>query len=220
MAISQAAGALGELLAPLRCPGCDRPSPGAALCASCYAAAAALALPDLGRAALGPEVVAVGAFAYRGVVRRALRTVKLRGAHAGAAALGRLLHARLRLPPPARGRAWTWVPASAARVRRRGFDVAALLAGDEAVALLRRVAERPDQTALDPVARRRSPAGSFAAAARPPPSVILVDDVRTTGATARAAAAALQAAGARRVLVATLAVAGDPARSAPRPAGA
>ncbi|MGI8874273.1 MAG: hypothetical protein ACR2KP_08095 [Egibacteraceae bacterium] len=40
----------------------------------------------------------------------------------------------------------------------------------------------------------------------------MVDDVRTTGGTALAAAAALRTAGARRVLVATFAVAGQDAR--------
>ena len=99
-----------------------------------------------------------------------------------------------------------------ARLRRRGFELPRLLAGSTAVSLLEEVAERTDQTALDPVARRAAPTGAFRPRRPSPTAVILVDDVRTTGATARAAATALRTAGADRVLVVTLAVAGDQAR--------
>jgi len=71
-------------------------------------------------------------------------------------------------------------------------------------------------TALDRAARRASPWGSFAATKAAPERIVLVDDVRTTGATVSAAGSVLRAAGARQVLVATLAVAG---RSPGAPAG-
>ena len=87
-----------------------------------------------------------------------------------------------------------------------------LLAGMAAVPMLRRTVQRPDQTELSPAERRVSPQGCFVATGEVPPDVVLVDDVRTTGGTALAASGALLAAGARRVLVATLAVGGDDAR--------
>lgn len=201
-----------DLVVPPRCAGCTRPAP-AALCDRCRRDADRLALPDLGRSVLDEGVLAVGAFAYAGVVAAAIRSVKAGGAYAAAEGLGILLRDRLRLPEPAAGLALTWVPSTPRRLRARGAEIPRLLAGPGACTLLHRVLDRPDQTALDPAARRRSPAGVFVPAGPVPPAVVLVDDVRTTGATAAAAAAALRAGGARRVLVATLAVGGAHARA-------
>jgi predicted amidophosphoribosyltransferase len=196
-----------DLLLPDRCAACGAPR-ATGLCPPCTVAADALALADLGRTLLAPGVLAVAAYRYDAVVAAAIRGVKVHGATAGAKALGDLLRTRIRLPPAP----LTWVPSTPRRVRERGADVARLLAGGDAVPLLRRTRERPDQTTLDAAARRRSPDGSFTALARVPSAVVLVDDVRTTGATARAAALALQGGGARRVLVVTLALAGADAR--------
>lgn len=197
-----------DLLLPPRCPACGQPA-SAGLCVTCRAAAGALALGDHGRAVLADGVVAVGAFAYAGVIAAAVRSVKAGGRHAAMSGLGALMWERLGLPAPARA-SWavTWVPSTPRRLRQRGVELTRLLAGPGAVALLRRPLERPDQTTLGATARRASPAGAFAATGPAPRAVVLVDDVRTTGATATAAGLALRAAGARRVLVATLAVAG------------
>ncbi len=171
-------------------------------------------LPRRGGVQLAPGVRAVGAFAYDGVIAAALRAVKAGAQHDAARGLGRLLVTELALPPPGSGLAVTWVPTSTRKLRERGVDVARLLAPPGATRLLRQIGERPDQTDLDASARRASPAGCFIAIHAPPPAVVLIDDVRTTGATALAAATALRHAGARRVLVATLAVGGDQARAA------
>jgi ComF family protein len=109
------------------------------------------------------------------------------------------------------------VPTSAARVRRRGYNQAALLADAYARALgarrvegLVRVREGPSQVALPPDRRRSNVEGAF----QVPPSaapelrgrpVALVDDVLTTGATAGAAASALERAGAEGVIVVSFA---------------
>lgn len=212
VAAMRAVAGLFDFLVPLRCAACREPARHG-LCPACLTAAERLRLPGLGRTALDEGVVAVGAYAYAGVVRRAVHAVKSPGAHAPAAGLGALMRARLGLP----GVPTTWVPTSAGGRRRRGACVPRLLAGPGARALLRPVGKRPDQTDLTACARRRAPADAFAPTGPVPPWVVLVDDVRTTGATARAAAAALRAGGARTVLVATLAVAGDDARAAPDP---
>jgi len=210
-----------DLLLPPRCAACahvlDRrargaaPQPGDALCARCLRRAAALVLPRFAAAHLAPGVRAIGAFAYTGVVAEALRAVKVSGHHSAAAGLGALLRATVPLPP---GVTVSWIPPSPRKLRARGVDLVRAIAGPGASPLLATVGERPDQTALAPDLRRRSPAGGFVATAAVPAAVVLVDDVRTTGATAAAAAAALHAAGAERVLVVTLAVGGADARSA------
>lgn len=108
------------------------------------------------------------------------------------------------------------VPLSRARLRRRGFNQAALLARwlgealDLAVdeRLLRRIQDTPAQQELDAAARRRNLRGAFALAE--PAGVAgqhlaLVDDVLTTGATAETLARLLLKAGAARVEVYCLA---------------
>ena len=197
-------------LLPPRCAACAAPAE-RGLCPPCADGAERLVLPRRGWARLGAWVGAVGLFAYDGVVRDAVRGMKVAGRHAAAESLGRLLRARLGLDTL--GWPVTWVPSSARRRRQRGVELTRLLAGPAAVPLLRRSADRPDQTELDAAARRTSPDGCFRASAVVPAQVCVVDDVRTTGATALAVASALRAGGARAVLVATLAVGGDEARA-------
>jgi predicted amidophosphoribosyltransferase len=102
----------------------------------------------------------------------------------------------------------TWVPATAGRLRDRGFDHGRLLAEGVARALgwpveplLERVRDAPAQVTLERQARRRNLEGAFAAAGPVPALVVVVDDVYTTGATASEAARALKAGGAEWVAV-------------------
>lgn len=198
-----------DFLMPPRCAACGRPGEG--LCAPCLREAALLRLPLGGPVALDAAVFALAAYRYDGVIARAVRAVKAPGAHAPAVHLGGLLWAELAatLGPAA---AWprTWVPSTRARLRERGADIPRLLAGPGASALLWRVRQTSDQTELTASQRRTSRRGDFRSGQHVPSHVALVDDVRTTGGTALAAADALQRAGARRVLVITLAAADDP----------
>jgi ComF family protein len=105
------------------------------------------------------------------------------------------------------------IPLHPRRLRRRGYDQAALLARGAArrfglplAPLLSRVRETGQQVGRDRLARALNVRGAFAPAAGVLGlRVCLVDDVLTTGATASAAAEALLSAGAAGVEVRTLA---------------
>ncbi|HVO31649.1 MAG TPA: phosphoribosyltransferase family protein, partial [bacterium] len=151
---------------------------------------------------------------WEGALREAVLAFKFGGRTGLAAPLGALVaHAAEQLPEaPERVVA---VPMPAPRLAARGFNQAALLAravGREmalpfdAAALVRR-ADAPRQARGSRATRAANVRDAFAADPRAVEGrvVLLVDDVLTTGATANAGARALRAAGARSVLVATVA---------------
>lgn len=99
-------------------------------------------------------------------------------------------------------------PASAARLRERGFNPALLLARrvgaahgiEVATRAMAKVRHTPAQSGLDRAARRRNLRGAFVVRGRlDGMHVAVVDDVMTTGATLSALAGLLKAAGADRV---------------------
>lgn len=106
----------------------------------------------------------------------------------------------------------TWVPATKAAIRRRGYDHAEALARALATEsgypdpthLLART-HAADQRELSRTERAANVAGTFRCERPLEGSILLVDDVFTTGATVDAASRALVAAGANEVRVATLA---------------
>lgn len=203
--------ALLDILLPPACSACGRA--GAILCRACIGAfetppAGAFVVADAG-VVLGQELtLAVGAFAHRGPVRRALGRLKYAGAGrvarplaaAAAPALERLLSiagVEAILVP---------VPVHATRERQRGYNQAALLAGDlgrsagldVAPVLVRRaVTER--QHRLDRAARLRNlrDAIGLRAGSAAPAIAIVVDDILTTSATLEACASVLRSGGTR-----------------------
>lgn len=115
------------------------------------------------------------------------------------------------------------IPLSAARLRARGYNQSAELAGalhrrngvPVANGALVRRRDTGTQTALTPEARRANLAGAFVAVSVPP-NPVLLDDVFTTGSTLAEAAAALLLAGAPEVRGLTFARAPRPLADAAR----
>lgn len=105
------------------------------------------------------------------------------------------------------------VPLSKKRLRKRGYNQAAVLAASLGAVTglavdtgsLARARETPTQTALTPEGRAANVKGAFMAPAPVQGTFVLVDDVCTTGATLAEAAVALRMAGAARVEAVTFA---------------
>jgi ComF family protein len=194
----QSVVALGEA-----CPRCAQPG-APRLCAECRRAPPAFA------SATAPHQ-------YGGQLAVALLRLKYARAGHLARPLGALLAPALRrLRDDRPGILVVAVPLHPRRLRQRGYNQSALLAGEAlgespASGLLERVRPTAGQAGLDRAQRRRNLRGAFRADPRVGGrEVLIIDDVLTTGATAGACAEALLAAGARAVHVLVLARAGTP----------
>jgi ComF family protein len=223
--IRSAAVAARALVYPARCCACDSPClEGSAFCPSCAlslelltAACARCGLPlcpgTLCVSCLRsppPYAAAHAPYLFGGALARAVRRLKWGRQPELAGQLGALLpalDADVVIPVPLHPR----------RLRERQFNQAAVLAFAAAdagrlrapidVHALQRTRDTLPQTTLKPDDRKRNVRGAFSArreriAGR---RVLLLDDVVTTGATVAACTRALHSAGARQVVVLTLA---------------
>lgn len=173
---------------------------------------------------LGPDPVLLcgvsvwAPVAYSGPARDLVRALKFRGATAVADAMAAQMaanapatllgppNAMASAPPGARCAAsrpaLVPVPLHPRRLRRRGYNQAALIAAAlarrtrlELADCLARTGSAATQVGRDRSERRAGPAGSVELRAPVPDRIVLVDDVATTGATLAACAAVVRAAG-------------------------
>jgi len=154
-------------------------------------------------------ILASAAFEHSGVLRRALQRLKYGSAGRLAAPLALAAAPSLHELLAISGRApLVPVPVHPARLRQRGYNQAALLAGvlgrevklPVADLLVRRRATTR-QHGLNRAARLRNLRGAFdiGEGMKAPSTAILVDDILTTSATLEACALALRSAGATHV---------------------
>jgi ComF family protein len=198
-----------ELLAPLRCPGCDAIAAATMLASPFCAACAPLVEP----AAQRPPGRLAAAFVFGGPVADAITRVKYARRADLARPLGALL-AREALAYAGRVDRVVSMPLHPERLRARGFNQSALLAAPVARALgvpldataLCRVRPTLEQAGLPRARRADNVRAAFRAYARVRGArVLLIDDVRTTGATAAEAGIALLDAGCEEVAMLALA---------------
>jgi ComF family protein len=189
-----------DLLAPPECPACglpdEAPSGAAGLCPACAP------LLEQVPADRQPPAAHAALCLYQGPLADAIRRFK----YADQRHLLRHFAPLLTAAAPAyAGRidAVIPVPLHPRKLRARGWNPSALLAGPIASALgvpvrsgwLRRARETAVQAGLSKDARLDNIRGAFVARAGPASRVLLIDDVRTTGATLLEATACLEAIG-------------------------
>lgn len=156
---------------------------------------------------------------YEGTARGSLLRYKFGKARHYAEAYGRLLAMRVRRDLPEFD-VITWVPVSAKRLRKRGYDQVELLAkavspelGIPAEKLLDKFRDNRANSSLKTPAERRANVLGVYRAVDPGrirgKRVLLLDDILTTGATASECARVLLTAGAEEVLFAAVAAGGN-----------
>lgn len=222
------AGAMAELVLPSRCAACGvLVDPNAVFCPACDVSVLSIdrccircGLPDVVprcvdcRARPPGFLWARGSVLYGGQVATAITRFKYGRCSHLARPLSRLMFARLAALGDG-DLVVVPVPLHRRKLARRGFNQAALLARHAsrhfglpvAYTALRRERDTERQVGLNRQSRQQNVDGAFCARGRIVAGrrVLLIDDVMTTGATARACSSALLSAGARGVVVATLA---------------
>lgn len=205
-----------DLLFPRKCPFCRAilADPNAPLCSNCQPR-----LPwQTGKAAERKVDFTDGCLSplgYRDSVPEAIRRYKFSGVRAYARPFG-LLMAQCAADHTLEVDCVTWVPLSAKRLRRRGYDQAELLArgvgerlGLPVQPLLQKIRDTQAQSDLETEGARRANAlGAYVVlpgAGMEGKRILLVDDVVTSGATLSECARMLRQAGAVKIYGLTLA---------------
>ena len=194
---------------PRRCPFCGRVVGKALLCETCEKE-----LPYSHEVRTGTFGRCAAPLYYEGAVREAILSFKFKGRTEALDCFGSLMARTAAETFSGEFDAVTWVPVSAKRLRKRGFDQARYLCASLCVdwhtapqETLRKVRDNPPQSGLEEAGQRRANvlgvyrAPDAAAGLR----VLLADDVVTTGSTLSECARTLLTAGAAEVVCVTLA---------------
>ena len=155
---------------------------------------------------------------YEDAVRHSLLKYKFYGKRHYAQVYGRRLAEKLRAEERADFDVLTWIPVSAKRLRKRGFDQVELLAkslgqelGTVPVACLKKTRNNQPQSGIVGQAERRANVLGAYELVNPGTisgkRVLLLDDIITTGATAGECARVLKTGGAKEVQLAVIAAA-------------
>ena len=153
---------------------------------------------------------------YSGYVRTSLLRYKFCNVRSHAQCYGRLLAMKLLTQGWDRPDILTWIPISARRKSRRGFDQVELIGRVVARELpltpaLKKIRHTPPQSRISGAAARRANVLGAYQAVNPEAirgkTIWLLDDILTTGATASEAARTLLTAGAKQVYCAVVAAA-------------
>lgn len=198
---------------PRRCPFCGVGLGRELICDSCRAA-----LPRCDMQLRGAYYGVVSApLWYTGGVRKALMDLKFRRRMGGLDLFGSLMAACAKQWYDGAFDAVTWVPVSAKRLHKRGFDQSRLLAASLCVdwhtmpqETLRKVVDNPPQSSLLGTERRRANVLGVYRPVRPEDirgkRFLLIDDLMTSGATLAECVRVLREAGAADVVCLTLAI--------------
>lgn len=198
---------------PRRCPFCGVALGRELICDSCRAA-----LPRCDVQLRGAYYGVVSApLWYTGGVRKALMDLKFRRRMGGLDLFGSLMGECAKQWYDGAFDAVTWVPVSAKRLRKRGFDQSRLLAASLCVdwhtmpqETLRKVVDNPPQSSLLGTERRRANVLGVYRPVRPEAirgrRFLLIDDLMTSGATLGECVRVLREAGAADVVCLTLAI--------------
>lgn len=205
--------ALLDLLFPPKCPFCQRVQDAPGMCPDCEKT-----LPwtdeNGGLRELRGGLPCAAPLWYEDSVREAVRRFKFHGGVSAAGPLGELIAQAAAERFSGEFDAVTWVPVSAKRLRKRGYDQSRLLAeracglwGVEPEALLRKVRDNPPQSGLESAEARWENAKDVYEAQGDPAGkrILLIDDICSTGATLVSAAGTLLSAGAAGVVCAAAA---------------
>ncbi len=205
--------ALLDLLFPPKCPFCGGVQDALRICPDCEKS-----LPwteeALGLRELRGGLLCAAPLWYEGSVREAVRRFKFHGGVTAAGPLGGLMAQTAAERFSGEFDTVSWVPVSAKRLRKRGYDQSRLLAesacelwGVEPERLLRKVRDNPAQSSLERAEDRwANTQGVYEAAGAPAGKrVLLLDDVCSTGSTLVSAAKTLLAAGAAAVVCVSVA---------------
>ena len=211
--------AIGDFLAPRRCPFCGALiSRGELLCARC---AATLPYTEGRAVRTGPFGRCAAPLWYEGRARDAILAFKFKGRMGGLDCFGQMMARCAAEEFGGEFDAITWVPVSGKRLGKRRFDQSRLLAASLCVdwhtvpvPTLRKIVDNPPQSGIAEAAARRAnvlgvyePTDRAVIAGR---RWLLVDDIVTSGATLSECVRVLREAGAADVVCLTLArAAGD-----------